>query len=341
MWALENNTPFAAERTWVRDRNGAEIWIVAVKGTWEITRRQTLLLAEKQEPIIRVPTYRDKPGESSLLYESDLVHTKPTTDILLHGTAYAPRGKPVRRVDVTLKVANLSKTLCVFGNRKWNCKTLTLSITEPEPFVEMPLLYERAYGGVDQSLEETESQRWHSDNPVGTGYAKHSENLHDQFLPNIEYPDQRIGIWNPKGRTAGFGPIARPWAPRVELSGTYDEKWERENHPLLPADFDDRFYLCAPEDQRPKNHLRGGEAVELQNFTPSGILRFHLPKVELHFETFFRRGESIVHPATLHSVILEPDVPRVLIVWHTLLSCHFKVHKLLYTSVNCQNLNLN
>ena len=31
MWQVDNRTPFAAERGWVRDRNGAEIWLVAVK----------------------------------------------------------------------------------------------------------------------------------------------------------------------------------------------------------------------------------------------------------------------------------------------------------------------
>ncbi len=33
---LNNKTPFAAERSWVRDRNGAEVWLVAVKGTFNI-----------------------------------------------------------------------------------------------------------------------------------------------------------------------------------------------------------------------------------------------------------------------------------------------------------------
>jgi hypothetical protein len=30
----------------------------------------------------------------------------------------------------------------------------------------------------------------------------------------------------------------------------------------------------------------------------------------------------------LHTIILEPDVPRLLMVWHSLLSCHTQVLKL-------------
>ena len=36
MWQIDNRTPFAAERGWVRDRDGAEVWLVAVKCTFDI-----------------------------------------------------------------------------------------------------------------------------------------------------------------------------------------------------------------------------------------------------------------------------------------------------------------
>src|SRR5688572_23403033 len=38
MWALDNRTPFAAERGWARDREGAEVWIVVVKATFLVER---------------------------------------------------------------------------------------------------------------------------------------------------------------------------------------------------------------------------------------------------------------------------------------------------------------
>jgi hypothetical protein len=43
--------------------------------------------------------------------------------------------------------------------------------------------------------------------------------------------------------------------------------------------------------------------------------------------------EQVNHRANLHTVILEPDVPRVLMVWHTALPCHPEVTKLKKTRI--------
>jgi hypothetical protein len=96
---------------------------------------------------------------------------------------------------------------------------------------------------------------------------------------------------------------------------------------------DDRFFLCSPEDQRPARFLRGGETVELINLTPGGRLVFTLPRIALGFETAFLTGERVQHSGALYTVILEPDVPRVVLVWRTSLRCHPKVQSLLGTLV--------
>jgi hypothetical protein len=70
----------------------------------------------------------------------------------------------------------------------------------------------------------------------------------------------------------------------------------------------------------------------LLNLTPASDLRFALPKVYLGFETRFYDGSREIHrKRALHTVILEPDHesgPRVSLVWHSALPCHFKVQKL-------------
>jgi hypothetical protein len=130
----------------------------------------------------------------------------------------------------------------------------------------------------------------------------------------------------------GFGPIPRHKPPRVELGGTYDARWKQERFPLLPLDFDERFFQCAPPDQQTLEPLKGGELIELVNFTPDGYLKFSLPKVKLAFYTDF--GDDVVeHGASLHTVIIEPDQRRLQVVWHTALECHPRVHKLKATLV--------
>jgi hypothetical protein len=328
MWALANNSPFAAERSWIRDYNGAEVWLVAVKGTYVIQPDGKLELASRQEDVYRVPIYSGKPGLSSLLYESDLVHTKAATDVILHGQAYAPNGAPATQVDVTMRLGEVSKTLRVVGDRGWKQSIMGLTLTEPEPFLTMPLCYERSFGGTDRESDDPRRHGREGRNPVGVGFAMDRDHLLGQSAPNIEHPGEMITSWKQRPRPAGFGPIARDWSPRVELSGTYDDRWEQERFPLVPADFDERHYLCAPEDQQFQDRPRGGEEIELRNMTPAGVLRFRLPRVAIGFETHFTGGESKHHRGVLHTIILEPEVPRLLMVWHSMLPCHTQVLKL-------------
>jgi hypothetical protein len=119
----------------------------------------------------------------------------------------------------------------------------------------------------------------------------------------------------------------------VDWAGTYDEKWEKDRLPLLPRDFDERFYQCAPPDQQTPEYLKGGEPVALVNLTPEGVLQFKLPQIWLAFRT--RIGSEVIdHHANLHTVILEPDVPRVIMVWHTSVPCHGKDTKIQGTTVD-------
>jgi hypothetical protein len=329
MWQVDNRTPFAAERGWVRDRNGAEVWLVAVKCTFDIHPDGTTTVSDEQPPVLRVPEYTGEPAKSSLKYEADLVLTKTATDVLVVGHAYAPAGRPVTDLDVGFRVASVQKALRVTGDRKWS----PLGRSSPEPFVKMPLVYERAFGGVDLKSPNPERD-WEWRNPIGTGFAVSGENASGVALPNIEYPNALITRWNERPQPAGFGPIGAHWQPRVGFAGTYDDRWMKTRQPLLPDDFDERFFQCAPADQQLSGFLRGGEPVNLLRLTPDGDLRFFLPKVFLGFETRFYDGSRELHKERrLHTVILEPDFPRVSLVWHTALPCHFKVQKLERTIV--------
>src|ERR1035438_1702728 len=139
MWAIDNQTSFAADRAGARDRDGAELWLVAVKGTYLIGGGGTLQLASEQVPVELVPKYRAKPGMSSLFCESDLTYPKLATDVILHGNAWAPGGRPASQVDVTLKAGPISKTLRVFGDRYWDRDIFDVCITSARPFESMPM----------------------------------------------------------------------------------------------------------------------------------------------------------------------------------------------------------
>jgi hypothetical protein len=329
VWQIVNRTPFAAAQSWVRDRNGAEVWLVAIKCTFDITPDGSTVISSEQPPVLRIPEYCGEPGKSSLRFESDLVLTKATTDVVVLGHACAPEGIPVAELDVGLRIGAMQKSLRVFGDRVWTAN----GPSRAQPFTKMPLMYERAFGGVDRKATDP-GRAWDWRNPVGTGFATSNLNVVGMSLPNFEYPDQLVSTWDNRPAPAGLGPIASFWQPRAAFAGTYDSTWENTRQPLLPQDFDERFFQCAPIDQQTPAFLSGGERVVLVNLSRIGQTRFQLPEIELDLVTKFMDGERRFHePPKLHTVILQPDIPRVSLVWHSALECHAHVYKLEQTRI--------
>lgn len=315
MWSVTNETPYAAEGSWGRDKDGIHEWIVAVRATFDVQANGTLTLADEQSEPLLTPEYHGEPGRSSLRFDADFAARKPTTDIVLNGTAYAPGGQPTKEFLISLQVGDVQKQLKVVGNRVRR-RGLFSGISAVEPVTEVPVVYERAFGGFSDPDAEPARQQMDSRNPVGCGLS-----LDDgQPLPNFEYPGGNIE----KDGPAGFGALASYWSPRLEMQGTYDDAWEQSRCPLMPTDWHPESLLCAPRDQRPAQHLVGGEPVELRNLTRTGLLQFLLPEVQLRFRTVFamRTGTDIrEHEGRLATVILEPDLPRVTMVWESALTC--------------------
>jgi hypothetical protein len=315
MWAIRNATPYAAERIWTRDSDGGHSWIVVVKATFDVSESGRVALSDFQEAPLLVPEYHGEPGHSSLRYDADLVPLKPTTDILFVGNAHAPQGRPVRTLNVSLRLGAVRKELIVFGMRLYHAGLMGPTLSEPAEFKVRSMTYEWAYGGTDLRDSDPGKHVMDLRNPVGKGIARSARNLVDQPAHSIEYPRGTPATMGP----AGFGPIASHWSPRLELAGTYDKKWQETRMPLLPLDYEERYVLCAPADQRPACHLEGGELVELVNLCAWGRWRFHLPRLAVSFVTAFGR-RRVEHEGKLVTVTLEPELRRLTMAWQTRLA---------------------
>lgn len=313
MWELDNRTAYPASQSWTRDKKGVHHWLVAVRATFDIVGGR-LKLADKQPPPLLEPKYRGAPGITSLQEDSDLLYVKKGTDILLDASAHAPKGRPTATVPVSLRVGDLEKTLVVHGLRVYYRGALGLTTSSPRPFTSYPIVYESAFGGTDVSDPDVKKHRIDLRNPVGKGVTFHAQRLENQEAHAIEYPSGVPAKVGP----AGFGPIASFWSPRLERAGTYDKQWEKSKKPLLPDDFDDRFALSAPDDQRSKRPLTGGEVVSLVNLSPEGALRFELPKIGLSLRSrILSRSEQ--HDATLTTVFIAPEDKKLSLVWQSTL----------------------
>jgi len=328
MWAVSNDTPYSADRAFVRDRDGAEIWIVAVRATYDILPDGRVALAKTQVPVALAPAWMGKPAESSLRWDMDMVRTKLGTDVVLHASAHAPQGKPTEEVEVGFAVGPIQKRLRVFGDRIYHRPMLVVKPDPPRPFETMPITYERTYGGQSFDDETGALTAQHDENPLGMGLVSHPG------FPchNTEYPGDAKRPLTNRVRAASFGPIPASWQPRVGLAGTYDKNWEETRLPLLPDDFRDEYFYSAPADQQVPGFLSGGEEVTLVNLTPDGLTRFLLPRVRLGFTTSID-GATVNHRGNLHTVIIEPTERRLIMVWHTALPCHHTLYTLKQTLV--------
>ena len=320
MLQLKNATPFAANIMLLPDATGIDTVYLIAKGTFTVGEKLTI--ADEQVPVAMADLYRDSPATSAIRVPSDVCLGKAGTDVMLVGSAWAAGGQPVWQSDVSLSVGPVAKTVRVFGDRAWKAGPSGARPAWIAPFVRMPLVWERAFGGFDQTENGVVAYRR---NPVGLGFRAPGgmKTLDSLPLPNVEDPAAQISSPKDLPTPAGFGPVAPHWEPRVMYAGTYDKAWQEGRAPYLPADFDHRFFQLAPAGLIAPGFLRGGEMVEVRGATANGILRFLIPVVRLEISYRLDRGTEPVQ-ASLDTIIVEPDAARLVMVWRAALRCDKK-----------------
>lgn len=322
---LQNPSPFFAHRFVVLDKTGAETLVVMLKATFSIGENNELTPAKKQRPIQFIDEFNGEPGLSSLKLANEGLPPKPGTDVLLVGDARAPR-EGVRSLDVRLRVGPVTKTVRVFGNRGWRRFLWWWWCSRPETFSRIPLVWENAYGGTDTTPRNDKRHDWEPRNPVGRGFRSGGSraNWKEIAVPNLEDPDHRLRRPGMESTPAAFAPIAPHWVPRVNFAGTYDERWKKERVPLLPEDFDERFYHCAPPDLVTPKPLRGDEKVEIVGCSRQGPLAFRLPGAKFSARVHLtKRFADLEVP--LESVLIDANARELVMVWKGAVRVHTEV----------------
>lgn len=281
--------------------SGEKYGVISSRGTFCLHVDGKVRAAKDQYPLVLADVYAGDPLTTELIHQGDLIPFKPGTDITFLGHSWAPGQRPLKSWTCSLSVGSIQKTLRVHGERSWQLDRTTNKINsdrqrdktsyrwpnwimgEPTPTLSTPLSWTLAHGGPIPQTEQqdhNELPKLHDYNPIGLGLIsnKTPSDISHIPAPRIEGIDTPITDWRSPAQPDGFAPIPPFWRQRQQYAGSYDNAWLEERHPLLPLDFDARFWQCAPPGLIAEPWLKGGEPFELHNLFPDHeIVRGHLP----------------------------------------------------------------
>ena len=238
----------------------------------------------------------DKPFEfEKVSLAPDVEFRKKGIDILVFGKAMAPQDKPVPSMRVAIECGRICHEVVVFGDRVWRKAMLRFVPSEPEPFTEMPLTNDRAFGGKANMYGAGVA---HLINPDGRGLLFMKEEVEGTPLPNIEDPDDLMNSWQDKPRPAClFKPLGI-----LEKENLPEEPPEKAPFRVMPT----LFNQAVPELVAQPEEL--GESLRLVGFSPDGDVVFPTPSLNgptIHVQVGDLRSRFPARLSTL--VVLAPE----------------------------------
>jgi hypothetical protein len=217
------------------DADGRQIVSLHVKKSYAFDERGTCRVADEQAPLFMPRAELLAPWHT----EMDVLPFKRSTDIIVHALAY---GGGARTCLASIAVAGRKLVYQVAGDRRCGYRGAgSTRFSEPEPFDTIPICYENAYGGVDETVEAptpttlAECFRRHPGeyprNTVGRGYVvtERRDVLDGLLLPNVEHPEQPLSpenivvgapdLWWRQPLPWSCDWFAKSWYPRSSFLG--------------------------------------------------------------------------------------------------------------------------
>ncbi|MCA9607918.1 MAG: DUF2169 domain-containing protein [Myxococcales bacterium] len=228
--------------------------VVAVKATLELPREGLATLAKEQRFVTGDEPWDDDP-ERSVRYAEDLALIKPKGEVYVTGTLRS--AEPVQQLACYARAGDVEARFDVIGDRWWQPDG---GQSEPVPFTEMELCWERCFGGPGYET-----------NPLGRGVAADPyDALGRVALPNVEQHGRLLRSPGERPDRVGAWPIPRTWPERMRLMGTmYGAAYLRDRWPYFAEDFRWSHFQAAPEPQRIEGYWRGDEEIELARLHPA------------------------------------------------------------------------
>jgi hypothetical protein len=264
--------------------------------TFDIVR-DGLQIADEQSWPVSGPPWDSPYG----LMDSDEVFFRGGVDMLLFGHARPPGNRPVPSMQLRLGVGAWQHALLVIGDRRWQRRGGELVASDPEPFVQMPLTPEHAYGGKDE---------WDGlavgfpANDRGKGYYVDEEHAEGGPLPNLEDPDSPVALWSDQPDPVGVGPCPVGNPLRMRNGLVHDEAGHLLQ--IRPQLFN-AAYPRMIVDQ-----VAAGDTVWVDGVSAQGRLMFRLPDAAPRVRLKF--GDEVIDRAlAIDQIGIEADRGRVFV----------------------------
>lgn len=317
-------TPFKALGIEHRFYNGHPYDCLFVKATFRLCQDGRLRPLIQQPPFVLNDVHEGDEDSSALRYPSELIPFKPATDVLVVGTAHPPGNQAREQWLARLQVGAIDKSVRLTGPRHWRHKRLgRWELTPLEPCTAVPLSWALAYGGTSaqRSGEQIEEQDVVWPNPFGRGF--HGRDKIDAAetyaAPRILALADGDPRWGAEMRAVGLSAVDGKQMERLQLAGTYDERWQREVAPNIPLDMRLEFWNVAPRDQLASPYLEGGAQVRTAGLFPTddGVLAFALPRYQVFAVPIRGETKESGLPMDIDTVLIDLDKRHVSLRWAT------------------------
>jgi hypothetical protein len=324
---LTNTTSLAARAT-ANDVFGVpgRVGMIVAKATFTFGARGEIA-ADTQTPM---PVFgRDQVTPMGILPSDDQPWHDDAFEVLVFGTAHAPRGRATTAMRVAVTVGHDRRELLVTGDRRWiGPRHGTPYISDAQPFEHMPLTWERAFGGrsevhVDRGAVLSVD---HPDNPAGRGFdpaasARAIARMlrapagfpwfdRTRLLPNVEDPHAPISRWDD-------APQPKCWAALPITSAMYATRAVAPDGGSATSTLVQAGASHRAHPDWIVSRPQASSDIVLEGLTPEGRVAFPLPamRVFADYALGSRRGTFELAP---HLLAIVPDARRIYVVYrHT------------------------
>jgi hypothetical protein len=328
-----------------KNDQGDHVFSVIVKRTFRISHGSVVERCPVDHELRKSDVYYDDgdPESSTVQYEYELAPCKPGVDVVVIAKVFAPSGVPTTQMTISVRVGDRRKSIVAFGDRECHYReNMPPVFSDPKPFTEMEIRYERAYGGRDET-SDPDLPFFYPRNYMGTGIALKNirATIQGLALPNFEDPNdlltsERIILeepecWPQQPLPQGFGWFQRTWFPRCTFAGSFPAYVDvgtvttEERLGLLPKNYIElakRFKLPSyhPRLNNGASHgmlfpeISGDETVSLHGLSAEGLLEFALPGETPKIGLDIGLGAEQLQ-ARLDTVCIRPDQLEVDLIW--------------------------